>query len=300
MSMSRIAAAGITCLISLICASAAYGQDASQQQAQQQEQQLFHEINQLHWIEGPAQVEVGTNATFDVPAGYRYIGPMDTVRFMELNQNLPPPDGTTAFAPDNFSWFATFTYVDSGHVPDNDKPDADSVLQELKSNQAIANKELAARGWPTMHVIGWKYPPFYDTGTNNLSWAVDLSSSDGGEVINYNTRLLGRTGYTAVTLVADPNNLAQEFGQFKSAITGYQYLPAQTYQAFKPGDKVAKYGLAALITGGAVAVAVKTGLWKIIAGALVAGWKFIAAAIVALLASITRFFKRVFNRRKGQ
>ena len=151
-----------------------------------------------------------------------------------------------------------------------------------------------------MHVIGWKYPPFYDTGTNNLSWAVDLSSSDGGEVINYNTRLLGRTGYTAVTLVADPNNLAQEVGQFKSAITGYQYLPAQTYQAFKPGDKVAKYGLAALITGGAVAVAVKTGLWKIIAGALVAGWKFIAAAIVALLASISRFFKRVFNRRKGQ
>lgn len=297
MSMTRIAVAIVLCLT---CAGAAYAQDASQQQEQQQAQQALQEISRLHWIEGPAHVDAGANATIDVPAGYRYIGPADTARFMELNQNLPPPDGTTVLAPDNYSWFATFIYVDSGYVPDNDKPDADSVLQELKSNQAIANKELTARGWPTMQVIGWKYPPFYDTGTNNLSWAVDLSSSNGSEVINYNTRLLGRTGYTAVTLVADPDNLAEEVGQFKSAITGYQYIPDQAYQAYKPGDKVAKYGLAALITGGAVAVAAKTGLWKVVVGALVAGWKLVAVAIAAVLASFGRIFKRIFSRGKDQ
>jgi hypothetical protein len=58
--------------------------------------------------------------------------------------------------------------------------------------------------------------------------------------------------------------------------------------------------LAALITGGAVAVAAKTGLWKVVVGALVAGWKLVAVAIAAILASFGRFFKRIFSRGKDQ
>jgi hypothetical protein len=47
-----------------------------------------------------------------------------------------------------------------------------------------------------------------------------------------------------------------------------------------------------LVTGGAAAIAVKTGLWKVIVGALAAGWKFIAAGAVALFGAISRRFKR--------
>ena len=71
-----------------------------------------------------------------------------------------------------------------------------------------------------------------------------------------------------------------------------QFTDDQTYAAYKPGDKVADYGLAALVTGGAVAVAAKSGLWKVIVGALVAGWKFIVAGVVALFAALGRIFKR--------
>jgi uncharacterized membrane-anchored protein len=73
---------------------------------------------------------------------------------------------------------------------------------------------------------------------------------------------------------------------------GFSYLPGQRYAEYKPGDKVAKYGLAALITGGAAAIAVKTGFWKVIVSGLVAGWKFIVAGAVALWGAISRLFKR--------
>lgn len=253
------------------------------------------EISGLHWIEGPTQVSVGANATFKVPAGYRFLGPSDTVQFMQLSQNLPPPNGATIFAPDNFSWWGLFDYLDSGYVKDSEKIDPDAILSAVEQSQSNANKQLKARGWPTMEIVGWEYKPFYDPATNNLSWAIDARTSSGSEVVNYDTRLLGRTGYTSATLVADPNNLKRSVSQFKAAVTGYQFNADQTYSEFKPGDKVAGYGLAALITGGAAAVAVKTGLWKGVFGALVVAWKFVVAAVVAGIAALRKFFKRLFG-----
>lgn len=287
-SFNRLAAGIGVCLL---CLTPAFAQDASQAQDQAQDsvtQQIMH----LHWVEGPTQVTIGANATFNVPEGYRFLGPADTIKFMELTRNLASDDGGTVFAPDDFTWWGEFEYADVGHVADDEKIDADKLLANLRSSQKEANEQLTARGWGTLEVAGWEQAPFYDPDTHDLSWAVDLRNSDGGEDINFNTRLLSRTGYTAATLVASPDGLQQSISQFKQVVTGYQFLGDQTYSAYKPGDKVAKYGLAALITGGAVAVAAKTGLWKVIVGFLAAGWKFIAAGVVALFAAIGRFFKR--------
>ena len=46
------------------------------------------------------------------------------------------------------------------------------------------------------------------------------------------------------------------------------------------------------MAGGAAAVAAKTGFWKVIVGALAAGWKLVLAAVVAVFAGLGRFFKR--------
>jgi len=283
-SVSRIAT---TIGVCLACVGSAYAQDATQPQ-----QTVIQKILALHWVEGPTQVRIGQNATFTVPAGYRFLGPTDTVKFMELTKNLASDDGGTVFAPDDFAWWGEFEYADVGHVADSGKIDPDALLSTLRSNQAEANKQLTAKGWATLELVGWEKAPFYDPDTHNLSWAVDLRNSQGGEDINYNTRLLSRTGYTAATLVAGTSNLKASIDQFKGAVAGYQFTGDQSYAAYKPGDKVAEYGLAALVTGGAVAVAAKTGLWKVIVGALVAGWKFIAAGVVALFAGLGRIFKR--------
>jgi len=285
--MTRVTRIAATIGVCLACAGSVHAQDATQSQ-----QTLAQRIMALHWIKGPTEVKIGQNATFAVPAGYRFLGPADTVKFMELTKNLASDNGGTVFAPDDFAWWGDFEYADVGHVSDNEKIDPDALLSTLRSNQAEANKQLSAKGWATLELVGWQKAPFYDPDTHNLSWAVDLRNSQGGEDVNYNTRLLSRTGYTAATLVVGTSNLQASIDQFKSAVAGYRFADDQTYTAYKPGDKVAEYGLAALVTGGAVAVAAKTGLWKVIVGALVAGWKFIVAGVVALFAAIGRIFKR--------
>lgn len=286
---------GATICACLLCVEIAHAQEAGSQQ----QQTAADQIMALRWVKGPTQVNVGGNATFQVPAGYRFLGPSGAVQFMELTHNLQPSDGATVFAPDDFHWFGVFQYDDIGHVPDDDKIDPNALLSTLRQKQVEANKQLTTRGWATFDVMGWTYAPFYDSVTHNLSWAIDLRDSDGTEAINYNTRLLGRTGYTAATLVADPGSLQTSVAQFKGVVAGYEYIPDQTYTAYKPGDKVAKYGLAALITGGAVAVAAKTGLWKVIVGALAVGWKFVVAAVVALFAALGGFLKRLVGRGKS-
>jgi uncharacterized membrane-anchored protein len=96
----------------------------------------------------------------------------------------------------------------------------------------------------------------------------------------------------SAVLVTAPDSLTASIVEFKGTLSGFEYTPGQRYAEYKPGDKVAKYGLAALVTGGAAAIAVKTGLWKVILGAAVAGWKFVAAAVVGLFTWISRRFKR--------
>jgi uncharacterized membrane-anchored protein len=74
---------------------------------------------------------------------------------------------------------------------------------------------------------------------------------------------------------------------------GFSYTSGNRYAEFMKGDKVAGYGLTALIAGGAAAAAVKTGLFaklfKVIAAAGAALWKFIVIAFAA----IARFFKQI-------
>jgi uncharacterized membrane-anchored protein len=67
-------------------------------------------------------------------------------------------------------------------------------------------------------------------------------------------------------------------------LEGFSFVPGQAYSDWRSGDKVAKYGLTALIVGGAAAAAVKTGL-------LLKFWKLILAAFAALVA----YLKRIYN-----
>ena len=75
------------------------------------------------------------------------------------------------------------------------------------------------------------------------------------------------------------------FAEFRTANKGF---------AYKDGDKVSQYGLAALVTGEAAAAA-KTGLFAgLIKGAL-AFWKVIAIGIIAFFAAIRRFVGKLFG-----
>jgi uncharacterized membrane-anchored protein len=59
-------------------------------------------------------------------------------------------------------------------------------------------------------------------------------------------------------------------------------------------DKVAKYGIAALVAGG-VAVAAKAGMFKVLLVGLLAAKKFVILGVIAVWA----FIKKLFSRRSS-
>jgi uncharacterized membrane-anchored protein len=81
--------------------------------------------------------------------------------------------------------------------------------------------------------------------------------------------------------------------QFNELMSGFAFNPGSRYDQFTKGDKVAGYGLAALIAGGAGAVAVKTGLFAKLGALLVALWKVIAVAAAAVASRFKQLWARV-------
>ena len=253
---------------------------------------FLKQLRELNWIRGPQQMQLFGNSTLNVPAAYVFLNPADTAKLQTLEHNLG--GGTQYFfAPEDLHWGATLSFRSDGYVKDDEKIDADSLLKNITENTAAGNTTRRERGWDEMQVVGWQTPPHYDTQTHRLEWAIDGKDLKTNQVVaNFNTRVLGRGGVMSAVLVTSPEALAAGIAEFNGTLAGFEYTPGQRYAEYRPGDKVAKYGLAALVTGGAAAIAVKTGLWKVLLGAAAAGWKFIAAAAVALSAGIARRFKR--------
>jgi uncharacterized membrane-anchored protein len=260
-------------------------EDASQADARQK-------LHALQWVNGPQKVQLFGNSALQVPADYVFLNQAETAKLQALQHNLS--NGTEYFfAPKSGRWEVFFSYSDDGYVKDDEKIDAAALLKNIEENTVAGNKMRRDRGWDEMQVVGWQTAPHYDGQSNRLEWAIDgknVRTNDA--IVNFNTRILGRGGVMSAVLVSSPDNLDEAIADFKSALTGFEYLPGKRYAEYKPGDKIAKYGLAALITGGAAAIAVKTGLWKVILGGLIAGWKFIAAAAVAVFGGLARRFKR--------
>jgi uncharacterized membrane-anchored protein len=261
----------LACLPWLLVALTCHAAGSTPEERQKAEQVL----NSLGWIESGTAPVAGV-AQFAVPAGYRFLNPGDTAKLMELMHN--PSNGREYFfAPNGMPWFAVLEYEQTGYVKDDEKIDPDPLLESIRKGTEAGNEERKARGWSTLTIVGWKFPPRYDAQSRRLEWAID-ARSDGGAVVNYNTRVLGRHGVTSVTLVAEPAQLDQAVQEFKTAIRNFTYTDGERYDEYKQGDKVAEYGLAALVTGGAAAVAIKSGaakwLWKLLVGvgiAVVAG-----------------------------
>lgn len=92
----------------------------------------------------------------------------------------------------------------------------------------------------------------------------------------------------SVILVTDPEELAVAKPRVASLLGGFSYQQGSRYAEFIKGDKVAEYGLAALIAGGAGAAAAKFGLFAKLGKLLARGAKLIVVGIAALFAAIRR------------
>ncbi len=247
----------------------------------------------IGWQHGPCTGALGTSAAIKLPAGYAFADGDATRKLMEMMHNPSSNDEVGLVAPKVGDWFVVFEFSDVGYVKDDDKSalDADALFKSLKTGNAAGNKERQRRGWKRLELVGWQVKPHYDEQTHNLEWATQHREEGETEIgVNYNTRLLGRHGVMRVTLVAESEELAAITPAFKSLLREFSFTSGNTYAEWRPGDKVATYGLAALITGGAAAVAIKSGfLPKLI--------KVVIAGGIAVVAAVGAVFRRILGRR---
>ena len=166
---------------------------------------------------------------------------------------------------------------------EKDKLDADAILKSIREGTEAANEERKSRGWSTMTVNGWSTAPFYDAQTQNLTWAILGSSSEGGSSVNHSVRLLGRSGVMKVQVVFSPSSAQPAVAAFTGLLTGYAFNPGSRYSEWRDGDKVASYGLTALVAGGAGVALAKTGL-------LAKLWKLIVVGVVGLFGVVKKLF----------
>ena len=251
-------------------------------------------LSSLSWEHGPTEGRVGSKAVINVPKDFVFLDERNTRRFLELAGN-PPRDGHYVLAPAALDWWSVFSFNSSGYVKDDEKIDPSDLLQTLKKSDGPSNEERKKLGMETIVTEGWEILPHYDSETRRLEWGLRLRSGNGATVVNYTSRLLGRTGVTSATLVSDPATLKDDVVSFKAALKGFDYVAGERYTEFKQGDKMAEYGLAALIVGGAAAVATKKGFWGVIAAFFAAFWKVIAGVAVAAVAGLGSLFGRKKN-----
>ena len=95
-------------------------------------------------------------------------------------------------------------------------------------------------------------------------------------------------------LVCGPDELADYLPEFQSMLEGLTYTDGNKYTDFSAsaGDKVAKGGLIALIAGGAVFAAAKTGLLS----AILLWGKKLWYVVLAVIAGAVNWVKRLFGR----
>jgi len=253
-------------------------------------------LKSIQWQEGPTTGRLGNLAEINVPAGMAFTGADGTKKWMEASQNLYNEDDLGIVVPTatDQSWWTIFEFSKAGHIKDDekDKLDAAALLKTIRENNAEGNKERQKRGWDTFEVVGWEREPFYDSRTKNLTWAIRIRGKNG-ESVNYSVRILGREGYMSVDLVLGPEELAGSIPQFETLLAGYGYTQGNRYAEYRKGDKLAAYGLTALVAGGAGAVAMKTGL-------LAKFWKLIVVVVLGLFAAVKRFFKTILGWGKNE
>jgi len=253
----------------------------------------------LDWQDGPQTVSLGQVAELQLPAGYVFLDAEDTKTLMEEMGNVADGSelGMVTGADENATWFVIFEEREVGYVRDDDKDDidADAILESIREGTEEANKVRAERGIAGIHVVGWQTPPRYDETTNNLTWAILGRDDEGGDVVNFNVRLLGRRGFVSATLVDDATQITLARPHLDLLLGGFGYTTGHKYAEFREGDKIAKYGLAALVVGGAGAAAAKTGLLAALGKLIAKGGKLVIVFVLGVAAAIRKILRAIFS-----
>jgi len=255
--------------------------------------------SKLNVLEGPAKAQIDSYAQIEVPNGYVFYDGKTTRAMMKRSGEPVSGREVGLISPTNDEFSVFFEFDDVGYVKDDekDKLNADKLLASIKRGNDAANKERIRNGNSPLEIVGWEQPPKYDETTHNLEWAI-RATSEGRPILNYNTRLLGRKGVMEVVLVVEPDKLDSTLPTFRGLLANYSFQTGQTYAEYRKGDKVAKFGLAALVVGATAVGAAKLGLFAWLAVVFKKAFKLVIVAVVAVIAAFKKLLAKIFGGRR--
>jgi uncharacterized membrane-anchored protein len=268
---------------------------AAQNADEAQKVQKF--IDSLHFQTGTVPVP-NAHATLKLTPEFRYLGPGDAQRVLSEYWGNPPDSDvlgmlvpTSASLADKESWAVVITYSSDGYVSDTEaaKIDYDQMLKDMQERTRDSNEERQKAGYPSIQLVGWAERPHYDSASNKLYWAKELSfGNDGEHTLNYDIRVLGRGGYLSLNAVAGMDQLPKIEKQMQNVLAMTDFDSGQRYSDFNSStDKIAAYGIGALVAG---AIAAKAGLFAKLLVMLLAFKKAAIAAFIAIAAAVKKFF----------
>jgi uncharacterized membrane-anchored protein len=247
-------------------------------------------------------------ATLTVPDNFRYLNPEQSEMILTQAWGNPPGQKTLGMIfPSDISplseqgWGVVISYVEDGFIKDDDAESIDynELLSQIREGESEENQQRQQQGYDAMYIVGWAAPPRYDKASHKLYWAKEFRvGTFPVNTLNYDVRVLGRKGYLSLNAVASMKQLSSIENSMKDVLAFTNFNDGNRYSDFNSGtDKVAAYGIGALIAGKVLA---KVGFFKLILGGILAAKKFIIFALLALGAFIKRIFRAIFGNKKEE
>ena len=243
-------------------------------------------------------------ATLHLGEKYHYLAPQEASQLLQMWGN--PPDDTTqgAIYPADVNplseggWAVFLTYLDEGHVDDSDAKDIDydDMLKDMKEGTEENNDARKEAGYPA-NAPAQAGPsrrvtmprPRSSTGPRKSSPTTARRTT-----LNYDVRVLGREGVLSMEAVATMDQLQQVRTDMRPLLDVAEFNEGYRYAEFNAKtDRMAEYGLGALIAGG---VAAKLGLFAKLFALLLAAKKFIIIGVIAL----GGFIAKMFGKKKDE
>ncbi len=242
----------------------------------------------------------GSIAVLDLPASFRYLGPDDAEKVLVQGWGNPPgakslgmifPANVSPLSPE--SWGVIVTFDKDGHVKDDDADSIkyDELLKDMQESITANNEERVKQGYQAMTLVGWAEKPSYDKSAHKLYWAKEIKSGNEAQhSLNYNIRVLGRDGVLVLNAVAGMNQIDQIKTEMQHVVAFSDFSEGNRYADFdSKTDKVAEYGIAALVAGG---IAAKLGFFGKIFAFLLLFKKFILIGLALLGGGVAKLFGR--------
>jgi uncharacterized membrane-anchored protein len=264
----------------------------------------------LKWQTGTITLKNGL-AKINLTPDFRFLGSDDARKVLHQMWNNPDdPDLLGMIFPkdkgplDDDGWAVTINYEDDGYVKDDDaeKLNYGDLLKSMQKEATDANPERVKEGYPSLDLVGWAAPPHYDKATHKLYWAKDLKVNGGADdTLNYDIRILGRRGVLVLGAIAGMDQFPVIDKKTPEILSMVDFQPGNTYAEFDPKvDKIAEYGLTALIAGGALAGAAKLGLFGLLFKYIVVVVLALKKALILVVVAIVAGVKKLMNSFSGK